>query len=117
VKPNQTTQYYQLIYLQTKPLNMLALNPVCEHCARSLPPNSTEARICSFECTFCVTCVEEVLHNVCPNCGGGFEKRPVRPAGKLKKYPATTEMPHRPVDMAAFSSLLLNYRQVPPEKR
>ncbi len=58
---------------------MLELRPICENCAKSLPANSEEARICSFECTFCADCVETVLHNVCPNCGGGFERRPVRP--------------------------------------
>ena len=52
---------------------MLQLRPTCEHCNRALPPASTEARICSYECTFCATCVDTVLHNVCPNCGGGAE--------------------------------------------
>ena len=51
---------------------MLELRPTCEHCNKALPPDSLEARICSYECTFCVTCVEQVLGNVCPNCGGGF---------------------------------------------
>jgi hypothetical protein len=54
----------------------LALRPTCKHCNRPLPPDSLEARICSFECTFCATCVEKVLGNVCPNCGGGFAPRP-----------------------------------------
>ncbi|WP_131728522.1 DUF1272 domain-containing protein, partial [Achromobacter xylosoxidans] len=51
---------------------MLELRPSCEHCDADLPPASTEARICSFECTFCARCADEVLGNVCPNCGGGF---------------------------------------------
>ncbi|MFK8050821.1 MAG: DUF1272 domain-containing protein [Halioglobus sp.] len=38
-----------------------------------------EACICTYECTFCSTCVENVLANVCPNCGGGFVARPIRP--------------------------------------
>ena len=59
---------------------MLELRPTREHCNRALPPASAEAWICSFECTFCGDCVENVLHNVCPNCGGGFMPRPVRPA-------------------------------------
>ncbi len=59
---------------------MLQLRPNCECCDRDLPPNSTEARICSYECTFCADCVETVLQNVCPNCGGGFVPRPIRPA-------------------------------------
>ena len=58
---------------------MLELRPNCELCDKDLPPNSTEARICSYECTFCVSCVESVLHDVCPNCGGGFSARPIRP--------------------------------------
>lgn len=57
---------------------MLELKPVCEKCNVSLPQDSTEAMICSYECTFCSTCVENELKNVCPNCGGGFEKRPLR---------------------------------------
>ena len=59
---------------------MLELRPNCECCDRDLPPESTEARICSYECTFCASCVEQVLQNVCPNCGGGFVPRPIRPA-------------------------------------
>ncbi len=59
---------------------MLELRPACEHCHKPLPPESTEARICSYECTFCSTCVEMVLRGVCPNCRGNFEPRPIRPA-------------------------------------
>ena len=57
----------------------LEMRPNCEHCGRDLPAKSTAARICSYECTFCADCVERVPHNVCPNCGGGFAPRPVRP--------------------------------------
>src|SRR6202035_882903 len=57
----------------------LQLRPNCEYCDKNLPPNATEARICTFECTFCADCVETKLHNVCPNCGGGFAPRPIRP--------------------------------------
>lgn len=57
---------------------MLKLKPNCERCKAALPPDSKEARICSYECTFCAPCVENVLHGVCPNCGGNFEKRPIR---------------------------------------
>ncbi len=70
---------------------MLALRPGCECCDKDLPPDSTEARICSFECTFCVDCAEGVLQGVCPNCGGEMVRRPRRPAAKLQKYPAQTE--------------------------
>ncbi len=59
---------------------MLELRPNCELCDRDLPPGSADARICSYECTFCADCVENVLHDVCPNCGGGFQPRPIRPA-------------------------------------
>ena len=59
---------------------MLALRPNCEFCDRDLPPDSAEAMICSYECTFCRDCVSDVLTNVCPNCGGGFAPRPIRPA-------------------------------------
>lgn len=62
---------------------MLKLHPACEHCNKQLPPNSTDAMICSYECTFCQSCVESVLYNVCPNCGGGFSLRPIRPAHNL----------------------------------
>jgi hypothetical protein len=58
---------------------MLELRPNCECCDRDLPAGSAEARICSYECTFCSDCVDVVLMNVCPNCGGGFVSRPIRP--------------------------------------
>ena len=59
---------------------MLELRPNCELCDKDLPPGAVDARICTYECTFCAACVEDVLHDVCPNCGGGFEPRPIRPA-------------------------------------
>jgi hypothetical protein len=58
----------------------LELRPNCEYCDKDLPPAATDARICAYECTFCADCVETALGNVCPNCGGGFERRPIRPA-------------------------------------
>jgi hypothetical protein len=70
---------------------MLALRPNCECCDRDLPPESAEARICTFECTFCSDCAEGVLKGVCPNCGGNFAPRPIRPAAMILKYPASTE--------------------------
>ena len=66
---------------------MLALNPNCECCDRDLPPESVDARICSFECTFCMQCAEGVLEGACPNCGGNLERRPIRPTEALAKYP------------------------------
>lgn len=96
---------------------MLELRPVCEHCGKALPNESTEAMICTFECTFCKECVDNILHNVCPNCGGGFEKRPSRPKNMLLKYPAKTQPLHKPVDLAVFQSLLEKNREVAPNKR
>jgi hypothetical protein len=75
---------------------MLALRPNCECCDRDLPPESAEARICTFECTFCAECVEMRLDGACPNCGGDFTARPIRPAGLLTRYPASTERVTKP---------------------
>ena len=69
---------------------MLELRPNCECCDRDLPPDSLDARICSFECTFCVNCAEGVLRGRCPNCGGELVRRPIRPADRLAKFPAAT---------------------------
>ncbi|SEB54820.1 hypothetical protein SAMN04489844_0483 [Nocardioides exalbidus] len=68
----------------------MELRPSCEQCDRDLPPESPDARICTYECTFCVDCVRDVLAGVCPNCGGNFERRPVRPPAQLAKHPAST---------------------------
>ena len=68
----------------------LELRPNCECCDRDLAPDSRDAMICSFECTFCVDCVRDVLHGACPNCGGELVRRPVRPAAKLVNNPAST---------------------------
>jgi uncharacterized protein len=70
---------------------MLELRPNCECCDKDLPPDSSEAMICTFECTFCTDCVAGVLSGICPNCGGELVRRPVRPAAKLAKYPASTK--------------------------
>lgn len=75
---------------------MLQLRPNCECCNKDLPPQSTEARICTFECTFCAACAEGVLQGVCPNCGGELLRRPRRPEGKLAKYPPSTERIYKP---------------------
>ena len=68
---------------------MLILKPNCECCDKDLPPTATDARICTYECTFCADCVETRLGGVCPNCGGNFVTRPIRPAVKLLKHPAS----------------------------
>ena len=70
---------------------MLILKPNCECCDRDLPPDSPDARICTFECTFCANCAETKLGGACPNCGGAFAVRPIRPAALLARHPASTE--------------------------
>ena len=70
---------------------MLQLRPNCGCCDKDLPPDSGEAVICSFECTFCKACADGRLHGVCPNCGGELLRRPVRPAALLASYPPSAE--------------------------
>ncbi len=70
---------------------MLQLRPNCECCNKDLPPDTTEARICTFECTFCASCTDHTLKGICPNCGGELVTRPRRPAAALAKFPASTE--------------------------
>lgn len=102
---------------------MLALRPTCEHCNKDLPPNSTEAMICSYECTFCQSCVDNVLNNVCPNCGGGFCKRPIRPAHNhrnnnyLGADPATTTVTFKPLDLAAHEKFSAKLSAIPVDQR
>src|SRR4051794_2452859 len=101
---------------------MLELRPTCEQCNRALPPESTAAMICSFECTFCNECVSSVLLNVCPNCGGGFVPRPVRPARSWKgnawlgKNPASSPVKHRPVDPEAHRRFAAEIVPIPPDQ-
>ncbi|ASM71456.1 MULTISPECIES: DUF1272 domain-containing protein [Roseobacteraceae] len=102
---------------------MLELRPNCEMCDLDLPPDAENARICTYECTFCADCVAAHLHNVCPNCGGGFAPRPIRPAGAHRKgtglgnHPASTKRRtmHHPPDAATALSTKL--RDVPPKDR
>jgi hypothetical protein len=102
---------------------MLELRPACENCNTALPPDSTEAMICTFECTFCRSCVEKILENVCPNCGGGFSPRPIRPKRDWKggnflgKYPPSKTEKHRPVDLAAHKKFVETFKSIPPERR
>ena len=102
---------------------MLELRPTCEHCNKALPPAALDARICSFECTFCAACVDAVLGNVCPNCGGGFVPRPIRPAKNWKgeaflgKHPASTQVRHKPVDAAAHAAFAAALAKLRPENR
>lgn len=75
---------------------MLALRPNCECCDRDLPPDSPDARICTFECTFCADCAEARLGDVCPNCAGELVRRPIRPGHALLRYPASSERVLKP---------------------
>jgi len=75
---------------------MLQLRPGCEACDGDLPPDSADARICSFECTFCRACADGMLAGRCPNCGGELVARPRRVGEALAKYPASTERVFRP---------------------
>jgi hypothetical protein len=76
---------------------MLQLRPNCECCNRDLPPAAVDARICSFECTFCADCADTRLQGLCPNCGGDLVRRPIRPASKLLNSPASTERVFKPI--------------------
>jgi len=102
---------------------MLELRPTCENCNVALPPESTDAMICTFECTFCRDCVVNILHNVCPNCGGGFCPRPIRPrkdwenGDYLGAYPASTTVKHRPVDARRHQQYVEAIRAILPENR
>lgn len=78
---------------------MLEVRPTCENCNKNLPFDSNQAMICTFECTFCKDCVETILRHVCPNCGGDFQPRPIRPKALLKKYPVSTKIVFKPVDV------------------
>lgn len=70
---------------------MLELRPNCESCDADLPPESNEALICTFECTFCNDCAQHRFDGICPNCGGNLVERPIRPAAMLEKFPASTK--------------------------
>jgi uncharacterized protein len=102
---------------------VLELRPTCENCNAPLPPDSLDARICSYECTFCATCVEKVLENVCPNCGGGFAPRPIRPMRNWKddnylgKDPPSTTVRHKPVSRELHAALAAPIKSIPPHRR
>jgi len=89
----------------------------CEHCDKDLPVDSTEAMFCAHECTFCFTCVTEVLENVCPNCGGGFEKRPVLISTYHDRLETPLKRVFKPVDMDAFIPLKEKLKDIPPSQR
>jgi len=96
---------------------MLDIRLNCENCKKPLPPNSKEALVCSFECTWCTECNENLLKNVCPNCGGGLEKRPIRPTQKLVKYPPTNKEVYQPIDKKKFLPMRAKLKDILPENR
>lgn len=102
---------------------MLQLRPNCEACDKDLPPHAMDARICSYECTFCADCVDTVLLNVCPNCGGGFAPRPIRPSVArrqgvgLAHQPGSTVRVHMKKDRAEAAAFSQSLRAIPPAER
>lgn len=101
----------------------LQLRPNCELCDKDLPPSATDARICSYECTFCADCVANVLHDVCPNCGGGLTPRPIRPARawrpglSLAQRPASTTRVHAKWTKEQIAEFAHAIADVPPAQR
>ncbi len=101
----------------------LELRPNCEGCDKDLPPNATDARICTFECTFCADCVDKILHNVCPNCGGGFVPRPIRPTREWRpelsvaKRPPSATRVRLSYTLAEIAAFVRDIAQIPPEER
>lgn len=104
---------------------MLDLRPNCELCDRDLPPDSDDARICSYECTYCADCVDTVLHNVCPTCGGGFAPRPIRPKANWREgkslglghHPAGTRRVHTPYTADDIAAHVDRIRHIKPRDR
>lgn len=96
---------------------MLTIRPNCEHCDKDLPNTSTDAMICSFECTYCTTCALEVFQNVCPSCSGNFEKRPIRPKNMVLKHPVSHKRVFAPKDLEKAQVLITKLKDTPPKKR
>jgi hypothetical protein len=102
---------------------MLELRPNCELCDKDLPPNAADARICSYECTFCADCVDTVLHNVCPNCGGGFVPRPIRPSRDWRPEtglafdPPGTKRRYAKYSREQIAEFTSSIRETPPADR
>jgi uncharacterized protein len=101
----------------------LEFRPNCECCDRDLPPNSTVARICSYECTFCADCVDTRLDNVCPNCGGGFAPRPIRPATEWRpglsvaKRPPSAKRVHLSFSRDELAPHIARIKDIAPQDR
>ncbi len=102
---------------------MLELRPNCELCDRDLPPDSGAARICSYECTFCADCVDGPLANVCPNCGGGFVARPIRPSNEhregvsLARHPGSTQRVHGRYSEEEIRDFASGVKDIPAGRR
>ena len=102
---------------------MLEIRPNCEACDKDLLTDSTEAMICTYECTFCKTCVDDILSNVCPNCGGGFCPRPIRPnvarrtGLSIEHQPASTERVHTKYSLEELRNFSTIAKDIAPEKR
>lgn len=96
---------------------MLEIRPNCEHCNKDLPNTSTEAMICSFECTYCKICALELFKNVCPSCSGNFVERPIRTSKMIEKYPASTKSVFEPKDLEKAKINSEKYKNSKPEKR
>jgi uncharacterized protein len=96
---------------------MLELRPTCEGCGKSLPPNASDAMICTYECTFCEVCALGTLRNVCPNCGGNFQHRPIRTRSQLAKHPARTDPHPISIDQDAHAQFWERYRTIPANER
>ena len=101
----------------------LELRPNCEYCDKDPPPAALDARICTYECTFCADCVETTLQNVCPNRGGGLVPRPIRPTTEwrpglsLAKRPASTTRIHLSYSPDNIARLSARTRDIPPAER
>ena len=101
----------------------LQLRPNCEFCDKDLPPNASDARICSYECTFCAACVEKELGDVCPNCAGGFVPRPIRPATEWRpglsvaKRPPSATRVHLSYSREEIAAHSARIRGIPPGER
>ncbi len=102
---------------------MLKLKPNCEYCDKDLSPEALDAMICTYECTFCSDCVEAVLCNVCPNCGGGFVSRPIRPKTarrsntSLLHQPPSTERVNTKFSREEITTFSDQVKMIPPEER
>ncbi len=96
---------------------MLEIRPNCEHCNKDLPNTSTDAMICSFECTYCKDCAMGVFKNVCPSCGGNFVPRPIRPQQELLNHPASTKRIYKPKDLIKANEQSNRLKDILPENR